>query len=154
MVEFVPATEDHAANLAVHMRAADRQEIWASSMATPFEALADAMRVTREPWAVVDDDECLCMFGVTPVGLVGGVGVPWLLASDGLLPHARELVRSSRRYIEAKREEFGVLVNHVDARNTESIKWLRWLGFEIHPAQPFGPFGLPFHKFEMRSGNV
>ena len=44
----------------------------------------------------------------------------------------------------------GVKVD-VDARNARAIRWLRWLGFRIHPAEAHGIQGLPFHRFEMRS---
>lgn len=49
---------------------------------------------------------------------------------------------------------FALLTNYVDARNAVSIRWLRWLGFEIEPAAPFGIHGLPFHRFSMRVNHV
>ena len=42
---------------------------------------------------------------------------------------------------------YRLLQNHVDARNTEAVRWLGWLGFEMDPALPFGPDQLPFHRF-------
>ena len=44
---------------------------------------------------------------------------------------------------------YRVLTNYADARNTTAIRWLRWLGFNILPAIPFGLDGLPFHPFEL-----
>ena len=41
------------------------------------------------------------------------------------------------------------MFNYVDARHTDAIRWLKWLGFTLHPATPYGPFDLPFHKFTM-----
>jgi hypothetical protein len=29
------------------------------------------------------------------------------------------------------------------------VRWLRRIGFTLHPAEPLGPLGVPFHRFEM-----
>ncbi len=43
---------------------------------------------------------------------------------------------------------YRVLRNHVDARNSQAIRWLGWLGFTLKPAVPYGVARLPFHPFE------
>jgi hypothetical protein len=37
--------------------------------------------------------------------------------------------------------------NHVYAKNRMSIRWLKWLGFELGVAEPFGPSAALFHPF-------
>jgi len=32
-----------------------------------------------------------------------------------------------------------------------SIAWLRWLGFEVKDAEPYGWLGMPFHRFQMET---
>ena len=47
------------------------------------------------------------------------------------------------------REQFPFMFNYVDARHTDAIRWLKWLGFEFDEAAPYGPFDLPFYRFTM-----
>ena len=49
-------------------------------------------------------------------------------------------------------KDYSLLINFVDARHGVAIRWLKWLGFKVFPAKPFGPDKLPFHRFEMRTG--
>jgi len=156
MVEtkVVRATLDHAIDLAPRMRLADRREIWASGKSGPHRALIRSMRRTRLSWCGMADGVPVCLFGVMPAACLGSVGVPWLLGSDDLPRHATAFLRGSREYVNAIRSDFDLLTNFVDSRNALSIRWLRWLGFDILPAEPYGAFRLPFHRFEMRSGHV
>jgi hypothetical protein len=97
------------------------------------------------------DGRVVCMFGVAPVNLLGDTGVPWLLGSDDIERHAVTFLRGSKRYIAEMSRDYRLLTNYVDARNTLSIRWLKWLRFDILAAEPYGPFGLPFHRFELRN---
>ncbi|WP_019646200.1 hypothetical protein [Novispirillum itersonii] len=147
-------TEADIAAVAATMRAADVAEVWASHRVTPEQALRISLCQSMEAWTVSHAGRPLCLCGVgrlTDGTLLGGpVSVPWLLGSDALSDHRRALLRISGRMVPLWRRRHGLLVNWVDARNRASLRWLRWLGFEIAPAAPFGPDGLPFHRFMMR----
>jgi len=54
------------------------------------------------------------------------------------------------KWVRRQSEKFSLLYNYVDARNVKSIKWLRWLGFQLDEPAPYGVRGLPFHRFELR----
>ncbi len=142
------ATVYDAVDLAPRLRRADVEEIWAASASGPNAALLRAVDVGG--WAGTVDGEVEAIFGVSPATLLGDVGVIYLLGSDAVERHARPFLRASRRYVDAVRQDYAVLTNWVDARNDLSIRWLGWLGFAILSPAPFGPFGLPFHRFEMR----
>ncbi|MEK9753365.1 MAG: hypothetical protein VW338_09160 [Rhodospirillaceae bacterium] len=150
-VQVVPATPDHVLELAPRLRLADAREIWAANKSTPHRGLLASMRRTRQPWAGLADGRCECIFGVAPLAVVSPAGSPWLLGSDEIERHATRFLRMSQRYIAAIRHDYRLLVNYVDSRNTAAIQWLNWLGFDIMAAEPYGPFGVPFHRFEMRS---
>lgn len=81
-------------------------------------------------------------------GLVPGrsYDVPWLLGSDRILAHWREFARRSRTELDRLRRG-RPLSNHVDARNIVHVRWLRWLGAQILPAEPYGLRRLPFYPF-------
>lgn len=142
------ATPADAVDLAPRLRRSDVEEIWAASASGPNDALLRA--VEAGGWAGTVDGQVEAIFGVAPLTLLGGVGCIYLLGSDAIERHAVPFLRLSRRYVGAMREDYAVLTNWVDARNETSIRWLRWLGFAIMSPAPFGPFGLPFHRFEMR----
>ena len=43
-----------------------------------------------------------------------------------------------------------VLINYTDARYTKALRWLRWLGFHMHEAVPYGVNGELFHPMTLR----
>jgi RimJ/RimL family protein N-acetyltransferase len=42
---------------------------------------------------------------------------------------------------------FGRLENYVHAENKASVRWLKWLGFTMDEAAPYGPRGENFIHF-------
>lgn len=143
------ATFDDAAELAGRLREADTAELWAASRTLPNEGLRRAVALSTQAWSGFGDGELVVMFGVGSINFAGGIGAPWLLGSDGVERHAVAFLRNSRPHLAMMRESYGELRNYVDARNRAAVRWLGWLGFTIHPAEPHGPFKMPFHKFEM-----
>lgn len=140
------------APIAADMRPSDVEEVWASSRFTPEQALMSSWLGSRWTYTVNDEDGPVAMFGVAP--WEEGVGTPWMLATPRLMgAHRREFIVKSRLVVGQMQAEFTSLENHVDARNLASIRWLRWLGFTIHPAAPRGPFRLPFHRFTWTKEN-
>ncbi len=131
-------------------READRVELWAASQSTPFDALAYGVEHSTSAWTGFIDDDPVCMFGVVPVSLLGGVGVPWMIGTDAVVRHQFAFLRGSRPCVERMRSLYDSLVNYVDDRNLVAQRWLRWLGFEIGHAEPYGPYGVLFRRFTWR----
>lgn len=148
---IVPATPEHARELGQTMRAGDVDEIWASGHFTPEEGLLASIKGTISPYAALADGRVICMFGTGQVSMLSDEGFPWCLTARELPNHTRAFLRVSRRYIAHTRPKYRRLLNFVDARNTIAVRWLKWLGFEVHPAEPFGIDQIPFHKFVMES---
>jgi hypothetical protein len=149
LIEVVPATMEHVEAMAPRMRRADVEEVWAANRSNPYDALRSSLALSWNAWAGVVDGVVMCIFGVTPLSLVTGCGVPWMLGATGLERYAMAFLRRNRRYVAEMLATFPRLENWVDARNGASIRWLRWLGFTLEPAAPWGAFGLPFHRFSM-----
>lgn len=148
MFSIEQATDAAAAYVAENMRQADRDEIWAAGRLTPQEAIERSLEVSRDTAGVgVVDGEPVCAFGIGQWSALALHGIPWLLGTDKLVQHAALFLRRSRQYMDVAKVEYKILENHVDARNTETLKWLGWLGFTVDPALPFGPDRLPFHRF-------
>lgn len=84
-----------------------------------------------------------------PAGIFGAVEheshtVPWAVFTTAIDEHPMPFLRASQRYVDSLP---GYLENYVDARNTLTIKWLKWLGFNIDPPRPLGIRGELFHRF-------
>jgi hypothetical protein len=148
---IVPAHTDHLFWLASNMSEADRDECMASVGLGPYRALADSLERSVAAWTgMVDDSRPVCMFGVSPMDILGGVGSPWLLGTPEIRKHAKTFLRLNRQYVPRMLDLFPVLVNYVDARHTVAIRWLKRLGFLFDPEPvAYGLWGLPFYRFEM-----
>lgn len=148
MFTVTPATLAHAFRMAPNMRRSDVDEIWAAAYRLPLESLEHGIACSSEAWAALVGDEVACIFGVAPASILASEGCPWMLGTPLIERHALPFLRRCRPVVDHWAEVYGHLANHVDARNTKAIRWLRWLGFVIHEAEPLGPMALPFHRFE------
>lgn len=139
-------------DLAANMRASDAREMRAyGGGRDTIHALLDATLVSMMSWAVRINGELVAVFGCAPINLLTGQGSPWMLATPLLSKHARILVRETPHYIARMLAVFPHLVNFVHTENHASIRWLRRLGFTVHPPVPHGAPGEKFHPFEMRA---
>lgn len=152
-IGVIPARLEHIPAVADAMRPADRDEVWASSLLLPDRALSGSLASSALAWTGTVDGRPACMFGVAPWP-AAGTAAPWLLGTAEVEANATAFLRRNRPYVAQMSATYPLLRNWVDARNRLSIRWLRWLGFTILPAEPHGPFGVPFHPFEMRRADV
>jgi hypothetical protein len=92
------------------------------------------------------------MYGVADCGVFAS---PWLLGSDKLIETKRVMLPVSARWVEEKNIQYPLLLNHVHADNTVSIKWLKSLGFQfINLIKEFGVGKEPFYQFVRIKENV
>lgn len=149
-VEITWATYEHALELAQNIREEDRREVWASHKMEPLPALEKSLIRSNERWTALIDDRVMCIYGVAPKHLLSLDGMVWMLATDMLPKYSRLFLPGSRKWVSNLQGKYDYLFNYVDARNRVALRWLKWLGFKIYPAAPFGALQLPFHKFEWR----
>jgi len=142
---YRPSTANDAEILAPKLRKQDVVEVWASHGLSPLEALVTSYNNSSESHTIIaSDGEVIGMFGVVDEGVVG---IPWLLASDQLPQVAREFLPESRKWVERINQDYLVLTNYVDVRNTVARRWLRWLGFKfIRVVEEFGYGKKPFYE--------
>lgn len=146
IAEVIPATREHIAYVAERMRQSDIDEL-AACGGTPHAALSLGLIASEECYAGLIYGETVCVFGVRLENWRWAT--PWLLGTDAIDKHRRIFMRESRSWFAEFAVKYGNLRNLVDARNTKSIAWLKWLGFEVGDPVPHGPRGmlfLPFHK--------
>ena len=144
------ATPEDVELLIENLREADRQELIASD-GDPAEAIRRSVRESAWAVAIWLDGGFAAITGVAPIdGLLGSRASPWMLGTPHVDRYPSALVRVGRQYCDVMLQQYPHLLNFVDTRNTRSIRWLRRLGFTIHPAHVFGGRTHPFHLFEMR----
>ena len=139
----------HAAALAPRLRVLDLAEIEAASGRAPGNVLAES--VDRAVWseALVIDGRIEAIGGLGAQSMMFGPGIPWLVGSDRLTEQRRWFLGESRRQVWRMLSHYQRLENRVDARNAPAIRYLRWLGFTLGAATPWGHAGLPFYPFTM-----
>lgn len=145
--DIMPVQRWHAYYIARYMREADRMEVWASNQLVPREAIFKSLEVSHVRKATgTADGVPICIFGIGQPTILSDEGSPWMLATDGLAQHAKPFLQLSRRWMADVQKDYRLLANFVDARNTKSIKWLRWLGFTIgrEPRMMNGQAFFPF----------
>ncbi len=151
-IEIRPATFDDIAPIAANVREADRRECAAQTLMDPADAIAFVMRPAVRAWVGLVDGEHACIFGVSRMASVGGdCGTPWLIGTPLIEQNERAFLRRNKPYISEFIKLFPMLENWVDMRNEKAVRWLAWLGFKIHDAEPHGPLGRMFHRFTMEA---
>lgn len=146
--EVVKATQEHVDFLKTRLRDGDNQECDAALGIPGAEGMQMSYDTSPHCWTGLCDDVPVLMFGVGDNG--GEWGFPWMLASDDIKKVRGELMRQSKEHIDIMSKAYPFLLNLIDARQTKSIRWLKWCGFTIEAALPWGVKGLPFHRFYMR----
>lgn len=150
VLETRAPTPEDLAQLALNLREQDRAELVAAGWDDFRTALEESVRFSKWTLVAVVDGEPACVFGCAEYGsLLAPDGVPWFLGTDAVTRHRRVLQRQAPRYIGAMLQDYPRLFNAVHADNTVAVRWLRRLGFTLHPATPAPPTGAPFHVFEM-----
>ena len=146
-MQWAAPDEWRVAHIAIHLRQQDAAEVFYSDAMQPEEAVYDSWK---------NSPICRCIEGDdgTPVGICGVAsgGVIWLLATEQLLAtrsHRLQFIRGAKQWIDGLLDEgLGPLHNRVFAANRDSIRWLKSLGFQFYPAEPYGPCGQLFRYFE------
>jgi len=150
-----PVQEGDVEFIAANIRDQDRDEVRAkcgplrsiagvirSSLLDTPEAVTAISPTTGEPIAIIG--------AAAPTLLGGGIGKPWMLGTPGVATAPRGFIQGGRAYVQRMLDLFPEgLENYVDARNSVSIRWLRALGFKMHPAQPYGEEQRLFHRFTL-----
>lgn len=142
--EAIPAQPSHIAAIACECRQADIDEIWAAGGVIVSVALEMSLKGHGIARTALADGVPVAMWGVDQAGCI------WMIGTDAIDKYRKIFLRESRRELEQFQERHELLWNWVDARNRKAIRWLKWLGFELLDAQPYGVMRKPFHPFVRR----
>ena len=149
-IDIIWPTQDHADYIAKHLREVDRIEAWALHRLSPTMAVNGSLFLSEHSYTVLADDEPVLVFGVQPESMVSSTGVVWLLATDNIIKIKKQFVKRCKNVLLDLIQDYDVVYNYVYTKNTTALRWLKWLGFTIHPAEAMGAMGAEFHKVEYR----
>lgn len=114
------------------MRMADVVELSATGT-SPLDALVDSVNASAQAWTAESDEGIICMWGVAPMSIIGGVGVVWLLGSDLVTKVKKRFLIETLAYVKEMQRYYPTLTNFVMVGNEVSQRWLRWAGAVFHP---------------------
>lgn len=143
-------------DLADDLRQSDLDEIKATTGQEPAVALVSSVMVSDHAWVILDGEDPIAAFGCAPSGDPQAALV-WMLGSDRMDEPANAvgILRQSRRYKDLMHRTYPILYNWIDARNTKSLRWLEWCGYEVLDTDPhYGVEELPFFLFAKVQGDV
>jgi hypothetical protein len=140
-----PSLLSDALAIIPRLRQADINEIRATTGLSPEPVLLAAL--SRSLTLVSNSGEPVGFCGIDPAE-DPMLGYVWMVATDRLVKYQREFIRESRKWLDEAHEEYPMLGNFVDARNTLHIRWLDWMGFHfINRFEEWGFERRPFLQF-------
>jgi hypothetical protein len=140
---MIPATFADGIELIKNIRTEDREEVEAigsSLLHVPFGVL-----MSEE--AYVFHDKYGNLAGI--VGIVRqspDIGAIWLLATPAVDDINLSVIRTFKRWLDTKGEDYKMLWNLADARNTKHHKLLRFCKFKAIRSISAGPNHQPFYE--------
>ena len=146
-VQFVDYEKAHGDYIAKNMRLSDRKEMYYMAAIRPAAAVEMSVAMAREVKTVLLDGVPCLVFGIGTQTFFSEVGVPWLLGTDAADQHQYRFGRQSKKIFSEMYAPYSCMENHVLAENKKTIRWLKWLGFEMDEPLPYGVFNQEFIRF-------
>lgn len=144
----IKATDPLAVRMAPRLRLVDCLEI--RDHADPLAVIRQSLAGASHAWAWMIDGEPACIFGVSPRSLVGGTAFAWFLATDAIATDLRTFLLGSREMVRMMQGLYPRIEGMVDARYTQSVRWIRRLGFQF--GDTIAHNGIPVLTFTLERG--
>ncbi len=146
VVEIRESVQSDVLPIAVNMRDEDAKEVWDSHLSSPYRALCKGMESKGKSWTIVVDGVPIGMVGVSHRSLLGNQGTPWLLGTRKLTDSKKLFLLYSKIILKNMSEGYDRLENYISVENKPTMRWLRYLGFEIGE-EIKSVTGVPFKRF-------
>lgn len=144
MVNKRIATFEDIENIAGRMRQEDVEEVWALARMSGRDALVQSFHISQECWVGEQDGKVFCILGCVP----GEAGATlWMLFTSDVRYLPISFFRQSKEHLQVMLATYGRLSNYTDTKNAFILKWLKWLGFTVGPAETMGIDGKLCHRF-------
>jgi len=115
---------------------------------TPKQALRLALTSSSFAWTAFVDGRAEAMFGLVIASALTGEGLPWMLGTDAIYRHPREMIRWGPDILATLTDSTPRLSGLVGRGNTRAIRLLQAWGFQIG-REVIVSAGVEFLPFEM-----
>ncbi len=149
-IHVKPTQPSHLSSVATRMRQSDVDEIWASNLIRPLDALTLGLKCSTICDTVFKDELSLAIYGIVPNPKLAGTASIWMLGTNELSTVLHAFGSMTRDVIKELHEQFPILYNYVDIRNRNCIAWLKFQGAIFEDPKPYGIAKLPFAYFQIR----
>lgn len=113
-----------------NLRQQDKDEMDASGIDDYYTEIMETVKRSQECFKVVAvNGMAIAGFGIIPA-LDGGQ--IWFLGTNLLKKYRKSFIKISKKILSDWAKEYGRLFNFVSAANTDTIKWLTYLGAEMN----------------------
>lgn len=145
--KVLPVSVDEADEIAAIVRQADVDEI-TEALGIPMpHALRMCFGGSLKASKIVIGGKIVAVFGDCTHDRE--IGVPWLISTIHVEKRAKSFLQVCKPEVREMLTRHPTLMNYVDQRNTQAVRWLKWLGFRFGEAVPYGPKGFPFYPFQL-----
>ena len=149
MNEYKKPTWEDALYIIEHMKKSNKQELLYAVGNHALDDMERAFKYSDEIGCFYIDGKPAAIFGVRKASVMSDYGLIWLLMTEETQKHRVTIGRETKTRLKQILRKYTMLYNHVDAKNEEIIKWLKWLGADMKPVN-YGIFNLPHYYFEFR----
>ena len=132
-----------------NIRDEDINEVRDYNGATIREVLLDTPDMDKNAWVWECKGQVRVIFGVNPIEEYNGVGIVWMLGTKSFDEHKAAFALVCRNVLYSMLDNYSYLFNYASAQNKKSLKWLKWLGFNVKQPEPIGINGAEFCRFEI-----
>lgn len=134
--------------LAEHLRPGDLREIAALGV-SPRTAVMESVRASDYVYTAVSEGKILMIFGVSdPLFSMAPASV-WALGTPEVSKFKKDMLRVGRSFVQGMLRIYPELENRCDARYSESVRFVRHLGFTVDDLREWGVHGEPFCRLHI-----
>jgi hypothetical protein len=131
-VKIVEAKPMHANLVGANLSAVALFDI-AHAGVDPTRGILEELSESLVAYAGFYDDELALIWGIKAHSLVVNHGFLWMVTTKVVEEHPFIFARHARIAVDKAMERFSILYGVVNPKAGSSLKWLKYLKFDIHP---------------------
>ncbi len=148
--EFVKPSRVDAEYIAANLKPDNYNELFCAIGPNALDDILDGLKHSDEIGCLHIDGTPAAVYGVRKASIMSDEGRVWLLMTMETEKHKVFVGKQTKKAVRELLKRYDRLYNWVNVGNYNIMRWLKWLGAEIHEPAPYGVYNLPHHFFEFR----
>lgn len=129
-LEIRKSVLDDVFELALRLRPDDVREVLAVG-SNPRKSLLLGFIYSDTCYTAVAGNQVLGMYGASNHNLAKGFASIWCLTAPQMEKYPIAFVKEGKRFLDKCLQQYDIVMNRVDSRNTLHIKWLKHIGVTL-----------------------